>query len=50
MSIEKTFPSCGWKIADMVKGYRVERVYMGFTRSEAVELFKAEVKRLNKGA
>ena len=37
-----------WVISDMVGGYRIERKYIGYTKKEAIRLFKNEIKRTTK--
>ncbi len=44
MTIERSFPSGGWKIYTMHKGYLVSRFYLGYTKREAIRLFKLELK------
>jgi hypothetical protein len=43
MSIEKIVPSGGWLISDIVDGYHTYRRYFGYTKAQAVSLFKSEV-------
>jgi hypothetical protein len=40
MTIERTFQGA-YKISANVNGYLVTRQYMGYTKREAIELFKA---------
>ena len=42
LTAEKVFPSGAWRISGMVNGYRVSRVYYGFTKSAAIAEFRAE--------
>jgi hypothetical protein len=35
--------SGAWEVAAIVSGYRVARVYYGFSKREAIRLFMAEV-------
>lgn len=39
MTIEKTFQGA-WKISAIINGYLVTRQYMGYTKKEAIRLFK----------
>ncbi len=41
MSIERTFQGA-WAISDIVRGYLVRRVYFGYSKRTAVQLFKKE--------
>lgn len=34
-----------WQISAVVNGYLVQRQYMGYTKKEAVRLFKEEAKK-----
>lgn len=43
MIIERTFPAGAWRISAVVDGYRVERVFMDYTRREAVAAWRAYV-------
>jgi hypothetical protein len=45
MTVEKQFPSGAWLISDIVRGSLFTRRYMGYTKRQAITLFKAEVKR-----
>jgi hypothetical protein len=45
MSIEKVHPSGAYRVSDIVKGYLVTRVYMGYTKRQALAMFKQEVKK-----
>ena len=38
----------GFVISDIIKGYLVQRVYIGFSRKEAMQKFKREVYHENK--
>ena len=40
MSITKLFPSGAWEISAVIKGYRFQRVYMGYTKKEAIAEFR----------
>lgn len=44
LSVERLWPSGGYRVAAIVGGYYVERVYMGYTRREAVRRFRAELR------
>lgn len=35
----------GWCVAEMIGGYRVKRLYIGYTKQEALREFRAEFKR-----
>jgi hypothetical protein len=41
MTIEKTIQGA-YKVSAIVRGYLVTRSYMGYTKSEAVKMFKEE--------
>jgi hypothetical protein len=41
MSIERLHDGA-WLIADIINGYRVARRYYGYTKREAIRLFKKE--------
>ena len=41
MLVEKTFQGA-WSISAIINGYLVTRQYMGYTKREAMRLFKAE--------
>ena len=45
VSTEKTFQGA-WRVSAIVGGYLVSRQYMGYTKREAVAMFKEQ----NKGA
>ena len=40
MTITKLTPSGAYEISDIVGGYRVARTYYGYTKRDAVKLFK----------
>lgn len=42
MSVEKI--TGGWCVADMIGGYRVKRLYFGYTKRESIREFRAEFK------
>lgn len=44
MSIEKTLQ--GIRISIIHKGYRVSRLYMGYSKTESVRLFKEYLKTI----
>lgn len=44
MSIEKIFPSGGWIVSAMINGYRVQTRHYGYTKKQAVKMFKEEHK------
>ena len=39
----------GYLISDVIDGYRVARRYIGHTKRYAQQLFRQEIKQLNKG-
>ena len=39
----------GYLISDVIDGYRVARRYVGHTKRYAKQLFRQEIKQLNKG-
>jgi hypothetical protein len=43
LAIRKTFQGA-WAISAMVGGYRVERQYMGYTKREAIAMFRSYIK------
>ena len=42
-TIERLHPSGGWLVSAVIDGYRVARRYFGYTKREAVAMFRAEV-------
>lgn len=44
MTARKIHPSGAWEVADIIDGYRVARVYIGYTKREAMTAFRAEKK------
>ena len=44
MTICKAFPSGAWQVSDIIGGYLVTRTYYGYTKREAIALFRAETK------
>lgn len=45
MTIERTFQGA-YKISAIVNGYLVSRQYMGYTKREAIQAFKQEIKNV----
>lgn len=43
-TVEKVFPSGALRVSSIVNGALMTRTYYGYTRREAVRLFKAEAK------
>jgi hypothetical protein len=41
--LERVNHSGAWIVSDIVGGYRVARTYYGYTRAQAVALFRREV-------
>lgn len=48
MSIEKLING-GWCISTMIKGYRVKRIYIGYSKKEAIHEFVTEFKQPHEG-
>ena len=46
MTTEKLFPSGMYCVSDVVGGRLIARRYMGYTKREAIALFKQEVRAL----
>jgi len=46
MNIERMFPSGGWLVSDIINGQYVKRRYFGYTKKQAIEDFKQEIKAL----
>ena len=44
MTVVKSFPQGFWTISDIINGYLVTRSYAGFTKREAIKLFKQDTK------
>jgi hypothetical protein len=44
MTVERMFPSGGYRIDDVVGGYLVTKWYYGYTKREAIKLFKEETR------
>lgn len=45
MTAERLFPSGAWRIFAMIGGHLVSRVYFGYTKREAVAMFREEMAR-----
>lgn len=45
MTAERLFPSGAWRISSMIGGHLVSRVYFGYTKREAVAMFREEMAR-----
>jgi hypothetical protein len=43
MIIERNYQGA-WVISDIIGGYRVARSYYGYTKAQAVALFRADIK------
>lgn len=43
MIIERNYQGA-WVISDIIRGYRVARQYYGYTKREAVQLFKQQTR------
>lgn len=46
MIVERMFPSGGYLIYSTVDGYLRQRRYYGYTKREAIRLFKQEMKEI----
>lgn len=46
MNIERT--TQGWRVSDIIRGYRVSKHYIGYTKKEAKTQFKEEFKEETK--
>ena len=44
MTIERMFPSGAYRIDAVIDGYLVTKWYYGYTKREAIRLFKEETK------
>lgn len=44
MTIEKRFHDGAWVISDVINGFLVTRVYMGYSKKEAITMFKRDSK------
>ncbi len=47
MTIEMVFPSGAYRISDIINNQLITRQYMGYTKREAVAMFKHEMKGTN---
>ena len=45
VSTYQPFPSNAWVVATIHDGHLVTRTYFGYSKREAIRLFKAELKR-----
>jgi hypothetical protein len=45
MSVNRVWHSGAWIVSDIVGGYLVSRTYYGYTKREAVRLFREERRR-----
>ena len=43
MIIEKVFPSGAYRVSDIIDNQCVSRLYMGYTKREALKQFKCEM-------
>lgn len=43
-TIEKTHPLAGYRVTDIINGYYVSRLYIGYTKAQALAAFKRENK------
>ena len=41
--VSRLYPSGAWEVSDIVGGYRYARIYYGYTRAQAVALYRREV-------
>jgi len=44
MIIEKLITGA-WRVSDIINGYRVERVYYGYTKKQAVKQFNLDCEK-----
>jgi hypothetical protein len=44
MTIERMFPSGGYRIDAVIDGYLVTKWYYGYTKREAIKLFKEQTR------
>ena len=44
--VSRLFPSGAWQVSDIVGGYLVARTYYGYTRAQAVALFRESVRNV----
>jgi len=47
MTVQRMHPSGGWIVSDIINGYLVSRRYFGYTKLEAIKLFRAEFIKRN---
>jgi hypothetical protein len=45
MSVTRVWHSGAWIVSDTVRGYLVTRTYYGYTKREAVRLFREEKRK-----
>jgi hypothetical protein len=43
ITVERVKPSGAWKVSAMVNGYHVWRLFLGYTKREAIRDYLAEV-------
>ncbi len=48
MLVEKIFPSGGYCISELVNGYLVTQRYFGYSKKEAIRLFRQFIKEQKK--
>lgn len=41
--VSRLYPSGAWEVSDIVAGYWVRRTYYGYTRAQALALYRREV-------
>lgn len=49
ITIERLFPSGAWKCTALCENRLLQRSYMGYTKREAVSLFRAHVRDVKAG-
>lgn len=42
MTATRLYPSGAWEVSDIIRGQWVRRTYYGYTKREALTLFRAE--------
>lgn len=42
MTVERIIPSGAWRVSAIIDGYYVTRQYIGYTKREAVRMFRTE--------
>jgi len=42
MTATKLFPSGAWEVSDIIGGYRVHKVYYGYSKREAMREFRQQ--------